>query len=61
MLKPHIDIQSTGTRWGPWRGNIGGFGNKVEEWFASYTAMILKYAALGEALNVELFSIRFEF
>ena len=30
MLKPHIDIESTGGRWGPWRGDIGGFPNPQE-------------------------------
>lgn len=24
MLKPHIDIETTGGRWGPWRGDISG-------------------------------------
>ena len=59
MLKPHIDIESTGGRWGPWRGDIGGFSDE-SAWFESYTSMILKYAALAEALDVELYSISCE-
>ena len=37
MLKPHIDIETTGERYGPWRGDIGNFGSKTIAWFESYT------------------------
>lgn len=56
MLKPHIDLLSD--RDGPWRGNI--YANDPAIWFDSYTTMILKYAALSQALEVEMMSLECE-
>ena len=43
MLKPHIDLLSD--RDGPWRGNI--YSNNIDNWFKSYSAMMVKYATLA--------------
>jgi len=55
MLKPHIDIIEDGDN--AWRGGIG---TKGEDWYESYTKMIVKYAKLSEDLDVELLSISCE-
>jgi len=48
MLKPHIEVKS-----GEWRGEI----IPSEEWFASYSNYIIRYAAMAEQYHVEVFSI----
>ncbi len=48
MLKPHIEVKS-----GEWRGEIV----PSEEWFASYSNYIIRYAAMAEQYHVEAFSI----
>ena len=56
MLKPHIDLLSD--RDGPWRGNI--YSNNIDNWFKSYSAMMVKYATLAQSLNVEMLSLECE-
>lgn len=55
MLKPHLDLVNSN---GKWRGEIG-FTDQAgwDEWFKSYTAFILHYAAIAAAENVEQFCI----
>ena len=47
MLKPHIDIETSGDRKAPWRGDIDAL-DSVVDWFESYNKMIGKYANLAE-------------
>jgi hypothetical protein len=54
---PHLYVMS-----GRWRGRIDcGSDQRMEQWFAAYERFILRYAALAEELNADLFSIGVEF
>ena len=55
MLKPHIDLIMDGSN--AWRGGISG---KGDEFYASYTKMIVKYSKLAEELGVEMVSVNCE-
>jgi hypothetical protein len=51
MLKPHVDLLEENY----WRGQIDP--EDIEKWFASYQVLILHYARLANAENVEQLSI----
>lgn len=58
ILKPIVNVAD-----GTWRAHINFFDHDVpcepkwSEWFASYTAFILHYAVIAEAIDAELFVI----
>jgi len=57
MLKPHLDLNADETHW---RGDIGtGFVDEAEwaAWFQAYEVMIVHYAELAEAQQVEQFCV----
>lgn len=60
MLRPLVDPDWTNpqTR-GTWRGMIGAnFTESTwDEWFSSYSFMLLKYAKLAQELNADEFSV----
>ena len=60
-MKPHIDLIKASSP-SYWRGDIGK--NMTEPvwaiWFASYEAMIIRYAMLAQRLKVDLFSVTCE-
>jgi hypothetical protein len=63
LLKPHIDLSREKNYSVIWRGDIGkNFTSQKQwdEWFASYTIFISKYAQLAEILKVEMFSVSCE-
>ena len=54
---PHIYVMS-----GQWRGEIDpGSDPAWDEWFESYTDFIMRFAALGEEVGADLFSVGVEF
>ncbi len=52
MLKPHLE-----TDYIEWRGNIDPAPADRPAWFASYTAMLLKYGRIGQRYGVEDYCI----
>ncbi|HTK81673.1 MAG TPA: glycoside hydrolase TIM-barrel-like domain-containing protein [Bacteroidota bacterium] len=54
MLKPQVDLYS-----GDWRASV--IPDERGLWFASYTAMIEKYATLARELNIEMICIGTEY
>ncbi len=50
MIKPHLDIKGE-----QWRGNLNP--TDINSFFTNYSAMILKYAQISQAQNVEQLSI----
>jgi hypothetical protein len=54
---PHLYVMS-----GRWRGRIDcGSDQRLDQWFAAYEQFILRFAALAEELDADLFSIGVEF
>ncbi len=50
FLKVNVDLLQ-----GSWRGTI--VPDNEGAWFASYSAMMIRYAVLAESLNIEMFSV----
>eukprot|EP01112_Ceratiomyxa_fruticulosa_P015433 TRINITY_DN4538_c0_g1_i2.p1 TRINITY_DN4538_c0_g1~~TRINITY_DN4538_c0_g1_i2.p1 ORF type:complete len:393 (-),score=64.31 TRINITY_DN4538_c0_g1_i2:40-1218(-) len=59
MLKPQVDLTEDPSYW---RGQIGeGFNaTQWDDWFESYTNMILEYAEFAQKMNVEQLSVSCE-
>jgi hypothetical protein len=54
---PHLYVMSGG-----WRGRIdSGSDQRIEQWFEAYERFILRFAALAEETDADLFSIGVEF
>jgi len=58
LLKPHVDPQDG--NWRAWIGNPFQQASQWAEWFRSYNAYILKYAAVAERYKLPLFCIGVE-
>jgi hypothetical protein len=56
MLKPHVDLSHDPTHW---RGEIGPAFTEAQwtAWFAAYTRIIFRYAAIARENNVEMFCV----
>eukprot|EP00026_Physarum_polycephalum_P010305 Phypoly_transcript_10463.p1 GENE.Phypoly_transcript_10463~~Phypoly_transcript_10463.p1 ORF type:complete len:406 (+),score=56.59 Phypoly_transcript_10463:52-1269(+) len=56
MFKPQVDLTSDPAHW---RGEIGTYFTEEQwdEWFISYTPMIVHYATLAEQNKVDIFSL----